>query len=58
MFGRAKRVQLEEMLLEKLPDILTEEQKKNKIKNVLQSLKRNNKIRLDEASAIREWILV
>jgi ATP-dependent DNA helicase RecG len=58
MFGRAKRVQLEEMLLEKLPDILTEEQKKNKIKNVLQSLKRNNKIRLDEASAMREWILV
>ena len=58
MFGRAKRVQLEEMLLEKLPDILTEEQKKNKVKNELQSLKRNNKIRLDEASAIREWILV
>lgn len=57
-FGRAKRVQLEEMLLEKLPDILTEEQKKNKIKNVLQSLKRNNKIKLDEASALREWILV
>ena len=57
-FGRAKRVQLEEMLLEKLPDILSEEQKKNKIKNVLQSLKRNNKIRLDESSASREWILV
>lgn len=57
-FGCAKRVQLEDMLLKKLPDILSEDQKKNKIKNVLQSLKRNNKIKINESSTSREWILV
>lgn len=57
-FGRAKRIQLENMLLEKLPDILTEDQKKNKIKNILQALKKNKIIQIDKSSTSREWILV
>ncbi|HFC10985.1 MAG TPA: transcriptional regulator [Candidatus Kaiserbacteria bacterium] len=38
-FGKAKRVDLEDMILDKLPDILDEDQKKNKVKNLLQKLK-------------------
>ena len=38
-FGEAKKSKFEEILLEKLPDVLSLEQKKNKIKNNLQYLK-------------------
>ena len=57
-FGRAKRIQLENMLLEKLPDILTEDQKKNKIKNILQVLKKNKIIQINKSSTSCERILV
>lgn len=57
-FGSAKRIQLENMLLEKLPDVLTEDQKKNKIKNILQALKKDKIIQIDKTSTSREWILV
>lgn len=57
-FGSAKRIQLENMLLEKLPDVLTENQKKNKIKNILQTMKKDKVIQIDKSSTSREWILV
>lgn len=37
-FGSAKRLDIEELLLDKLPDVLDESQKKNKVKNLLQTL--------------------
>lgn len=43
-FKTAKKSDLEETLLEKLGDSMTEVQKKNKIKNILQSLRRNGVI--------------
>jgi len=43
-FKKAKRIDFENILLDKLPDILDINQKKNKIKNNLQALKRAGKI--------------
>lgn len=40
-FKEAKKSDLEEILIEKLPDVLDVQQKKNKIKNNLQVLKKN-----------------
>lgn len=38
-FGEAKRADIDQLVLDKLPDILDEEQKHHKIKNLIQSLK-------------------
>ncbi|MFA4907291.1 MAG: RNA-binding domain-containing protein [archaeon] len=43
-FGRTKRSIFEKMLLNKLSDNLSEDQKKDKIRNILQDLKRKGKI--------------
>ena len=43
-FKQAKRADFEDILLDKLPDILDINQKKNKIKNNLQALKKSGKI--------------
>lgn len=43
------------MLVEKLPDILTKSQKENKVKNILQSLKREGII---EVAPKKAWVLV
>jgi len=53
-FGEGKREDFEEILISKLPDILSIDQKKHKIKNLLQKMKQNNKIKLGDK---REWIL-
>jgi ATP-dependent DNA helicase RecG len=39
-FGAAKKEDFQKILLEKLPDVLDIQQKKNKIKNNLQNLKK------------------
>lgn len=52
-FGKAKRADLEKVLKSKLPDVLTEGQKKHKIKNLLQAMKAEKRIRLD---AGRFWV--
>ena len=56
-FGSARKGKLEELLLPKISENLSEQQKKDKIKNILQSLKRENKIMLNPSSTSREWIL-
>lgn len=52
-FKTAKKGDLEEILLEKLGDSMTDIQKKNKIKNILQSLRRDGVIEPHG----KEWIL-
>lgn len=54
-FSAAQRKDFEKMLLGKLPDILDEQQKKNKVKNILQKLKKEGKIKLLKN---RSWSLV
>lgn len=39
-FGEAKRADFESVLLDKLPDVLSTEQKQNKIKNILQKMRK------------------
>lgn len=53
-FKSGRREDFEKVLLDKLPDVLSMEQKKDKIKNILQKMKRNKKIKL---SPDRSWIL-
>jgi ATP-dependent DNA helicase RecG len=43
-FKMAKRAELEAVLLDKLPDVLDIQQKKNKVKNNLQTLKKQGLI--------------
>ena len=55
MFGKSPRKNIEEFLLDKLPDILTETQKKNKVTNLLSSLRISGKI---QNSGYSEWSIV
>ena len=52
-FGSATRPDFEKLILDKLSDILTIGQKKDKVKNLLQDLRRSKKIRLDG----RKWYI-
>ena len=45
-FGPASRKDIDKLLLEKLPDILTAEQKETKIRNLLQEMKKDGSIHL------------
>lgn len=53
-FKVASRSEIEELVLSKLPDILNDDQKRNKVKNLLQKLKGKSKIKLNKK---RKWIL-
>ncbi len=46
-FRKGKSSDFAKVVLEKLPDVLSETKKKNKIKNILQKLKKENKIVLN-----------
>lgn len=52
-FGSASRTDLDELLLDKLPDVLNETQKYNKVTNLLASLRRAGKIHVIG----RKWLL-
>ncbi|EJF53985.1 putative transcriptional regulator with HTH domain [Saprospira grandis DSM 2844] len=54
-FQVASSADLKKLLLDKLPEILAPKQKENKIRNMLQKMKRNSLIKLNEN---REWQLV
>ncbi|MDG9671486.1 hypothetical protein ONV78_27375 [Hahella sp. CR1] len=43
-FGTAKRIDINRLLLDKLPDVLDATQKDNKVKNLLQALKQEGLI--------------
>ena len=43
IFGKASRKEIDELLLEKLPDLLILEQKSNKIKNIIAAMARTDK---------------
>lgn len=56
-FKQASREDLRDLLLQKLPDVLSPEQKENKIKNLLAALKRDGKIVRDGPPAKSRWRL-
>jgi ATP-dependent DNA helicase RecG len=53
-FKKGKRADFEMVLIDKLPDVLSHVQKKDKVKNILQKMRRENKIKLSEN---RQWSL-
>lgn len=46
-FGEARRADIDRLLLDKLPDVLDERQKANKVRNLLQALKNQGDIMVD-----------
>jgi len=52
-FKQAERIDIDNMLLDKLPDILDQQQKKNKVKNLLQSLRNKGFIEVID----KVWVL-
>ena len=57
-FGEATRKDLNLLLYGKLPEIMNDEQKRRKVENLLQSLKREGKISRVGANRNSKWILV
>ena len=53
-FKKANRAEIESLIIPKLSEVLSEKQKSDKVKNLLQSMKRESKIRLNG----RDWVLV
>lgn len=56
-YGQATRTDLDALLLRKLPDVLTDAQKANKIKNLMQSMKRAGLIQPHGARSSAVWRL-
>ena len=49
---------MDELLWEKLPDWMSDKQKKIKINNLLSELRRKNRIRNDGSDAKPKWVLI
>jgi len=52
------RQDIDELLWEKLPDWMTDDQKKHKINNLLSELRRKNKIRNEGNDFRSKWVLI
>lgn len=55
-YGRATRAELDELLLSKLPDVLSSEQKAHKVKNLLQAMRRGGLVHTRGPRAQAEWL--
>lgn len=53
-FEKARKADISELLLGKLPSVLTTDQKENRIKNLLQKMKKEKQIKVDDQ---RYWVL-
>lgn len=56
-YGKASRADLDELLLDKLPDVLTDAQKANKVKNLLQAMRKARLIAPVGPRSSTEWLL-
>lgn len=56
-YGQASRRDLDELLLSKLPDVLDAAQKGNKVRNLLQAMRREGLIRREGPKATAVWHL-
>ena len=57
-FGEARRKDIDELLLDKLPDILSDSQKQNKIHNLLSGMRRDGQIQRRGGRFDARWHLV
>ncbi|MGA2067019.1 MAG: ATP-binding protein [Thermoguttaceae bacterium] len=56
-YGKGTRRDFEELLLNKMPDVLLEDQKRHQVQNLLQEMKRTGTIRTDPPVRGRTWLL-
>lgn len=57
-FGKASRNDIRKLLMDKLPDVLNEKQKENRIRNILYSMGKKNLIERDGSnSRTSKWQL-
>ena len=56
-FGEAKREDLDKLLLDKISDALTDEQKSNRVKNLLQEMRKDGEIRRVGTGRGAKWVL-
>jgi ATP-dependent DNA helicase RecG len=56
-FGSANRKTIDSLIINKLPEILTEEQKIAKVGNLITALRKADKIKNQGSLAKPEWIL-
>ncbi|WP_207291231.1 hypothetical protein [Comamonas kerstersii] len=56
-YGQATRADLDELLLRKLPDVLSPAQKANKVKNLIQGLRREGRIYPEGPRSSTVWRL-
>ena len=56
-FGEAKREDIDKLLLDKLSDALTEAQKVNRVKNLLQEMRNEGMIGAIRSGRIAKWVL-
>ena len=56
-YGHATRQDLDSLLLDKVSDVLNEEQKRNKVKNLLGAMSREGVIRNDGVRGKPKWVL-
>lgn len=57
-YSKASRKELDELLIDKLPEVLTQEQKEHKVRNLLQTLRRGGVIRNAGSNKSPIWVLV
>ena len=57
-YSKASRKELDELLIDKLPEVLTQEQKEHKVRNLLQTLRRGGVIRNAGSNKSPNWVLV
>jgi len=56
-YGKGNRKDFEELLMSKMPDVLTQEQKRHQVQNLLQQMKRDGTVTTDPPKRGRTWIL-
>lgn len=57
-YNEASRKEIDDLIINKLPEVLLEQQKKNKIKNYLSALSKSDKIRNIGSDRFSKWIIV
>lgn len=56
-YGKGTRKDFEDLLMSKMPDVLSEDQKRHQVQNLLQEMKREGRLRTDPPVRGRTWLL-
>ena len=56
-YGKGTRKDFEDLLMNKMPEVLSDEQKRNQVQNLLQEMRRESTVRTDPPIRGRTWLL-